>query len=283
MSPGGLLFPLRTGEKVLVLISRKSILNNVLLLRHIQNPIPRSPPMKTNRIRCIVALTAALTGQCLALTPITENFDSPTLDTARWYQYRSGVGQLSQQNGKLNYTTPSSSSAEHTFATIELQSSYPGYNESWEMIIDLANTSNLGKEAGCGFMICNPADRRDYLFVEFYGKSGIAGGAYVNSKKVDAKLVKGLAGVTKGSIRVRFNKTTKLLTFSASLKSAEQGYEWVKIGTFSPTGSGGNVNAKWKMKNSTGQFGIQLLGFGAPAKIPAGKITHDNFTLTAAK
>jgi hypothetical protein len=152
------------------------------------------------------------------------------------------------------------------------------------MIIDLANTSDLGKEAGCGFMICNPADRRDYLFVEFYGKSGIAGGAYVNSKKVDAKLVKGLAGVTKGSIRVRFNKTTKLLTFSASLKSAAQGYQWVKIGTFSPTGSGGDVNGNWKMKkNSTGEFGIQLPGFGAPAKIPAGKITHDNFKLSALK
>ena len=128
-------------------------------------------------------------------------------------------------------------------------------------------------------MICHSQDRSDYLFVEFYGKSGIAGGVFANNQHVKGGLAKN-SPLSQGKIRIQY--ANKVMKFSVS-PTGEDG-TWVKIGTFSPTatsaGIAANLHADWNME-PTDTFGIQLLGFSEAKRVAAGKITLDNFTLTA--
>jgi|GEM_PF-5942730 len=234
--------------------------------------------MKTNIVTPLLALTAALTGQCLALTPVLEEFTNGQFDETHFYQYNVGNAKLVQGNDKLNLTVLPDFTKDD-FVSVELLTSYPGYSESWQMTVDLTNTSNAGKNAGCGFMIFNYADRSDFLYVDFYGISGVKAGILVNGKDAAVGKLSTKVGAPKGGIRVRFDAVTKLMSFSVSLTDKSEGYKWVKIGTFSPTGKGGNVRANWKIKPA-GQFGIQLFGFGHKQKVKSGKVSLDNLAVT---
>ncbi len=235
--------------------------------------------MKTNVICSLLALTAALTGNCLALTPVLEEFTNGTFDETHFYQYNVGNAKLVQGNQKLNLTVLPTFTKDD-YVSAELLTSYPGYSESWQMTIDLTNTSNAGKNAGCGFMIFNHADRRDRLFVDFFGISGIKAGIIVNNKDAPVGKLSTKVGPPKVSIRVKYDGATKLMGFSVSATNKTQGYKWLKIGTFSPTGKGGNVRANWNMKPD-GDFGIHLSGFAHSKEIEAGKVTLDNLAVTA--
>ncbi len=233
--------------------------------------------MKSITLPSILALTVAFAGSALALTPFADNFDAKKLNNDQWYLYKSGQAKLSQNKGVLNLLSAKAPKQDE-FSTIELLGSYPGVNEDWQFTLDLQNTSGAGDEAGCGFMIFHSQDRSDYLWVEFYGKSGIAGGALANGKPAKTGSFKS-AGVPNGSIKVAYSKTTKLMTFYVAIPEKGKAPKFIKIGNFSPTGSGGDVRAKWDLK-STDQFGIQLLGFSKGAVVKAGKVTLDNFDLS---
>lgn len=238
--------------------------------------------MKTPLVPTVIALAAALAGNCLALTPVEDTFSGKKLTETRWYQTDYFKGKLVQSGGKLNFTVTDPKPTTKDYAAIELLSSQPGYNENWEVIFDLSNTSNLAKKAGCGIQILNSADRGDYLYVEFYGKSGIAAGVLADLHEVPGGRLSSKVATPKGSLRVRFDASTKLMTFYVSATDKSKGYKWIEIGTFSPTGKGGDVRANWKLKSATGKFGIVLYGFGMAQKVPAGKVTIDNFSLSAA-
>jgi hypothetical protein len=235
--------------------------------------------MKLKHVPSLILLTAFLSETAFALTSITERFKATQLNETRWYHYHSDKTSLVPLNGKLNLVI--SSKPSHTdFTSIELLSSQPGYNEDWQVIVDLANTSKLGNKAGCGLMLFNVADRSDYLFVESYGKSGLAAGMLVDGHSPDNARFSLNVGAPKGALRVRFNAATKLLTFYVSATGFAAGYDWKKVGTVSPTGKGGKVNGNWRMSPTNGRFGIQLYGFG-DSTIEAGKITLDNFKVSA--
>lgn len=235
--------------------------------------------MKSSFVPSVALFSAALAGNLLALTPIVEKFNGTDLDYNRWAPLFSGRGQFSLAKGKLSFVVPSRPTP-NDYASIQLTSSQPGYNESWVIILDISQTTKAGNKAGCGIQLFNTQDRRDHLYLEFYGKAGLSGAVRVNDQNLDNGDFSLKAGAPKGSIRVKFNKNTKLLTFSASLIPASEGYDWKEVGTFSPTGKGGDVNADWEMKSSSGTFGIELYGFGISQIIEPGKVTFANFSLT---
>jgi hypothetical protein len=250
--------------------------------------------MKSIMSRALIALCVSLSGQALALTPITESFDGTALEPARWYQTRYGKGLLSPANGKLNFVTTGKSTKDD-YAVIELTSSQPGYNEDWEFIVDLTNNTSFGSKAGCGLMLTNQQDANDYLFLDFYGKGklkkvegsdkkkyvggGVFAGVYENGAHDEKNNISKNPKVAKGAIRIVFSKTTKLMTFSVSPTQKKDGYLWIPLGTFSPKGSGGKVNANWAMDPATGRFRVFLFGFSNKTAIAEGKVTIDNFSL----
>jgi hypothetical protein len=238
--------------------------------------------MKTPIVPAVIALAAALAGNCLALTPVEDTFSGKKLNETHWYQTSYFKGKLAQEGGKLNFVVTDKKPTAKDYSALELVPSQPGFNESWEVIFDLSNTSNLGKKAGCGIQIFNYDDRGDYLYVEFYGKSGIAAGVLADLHEVPGGRLTTKVAIPKGSIRIHFDAATKLMTFYISATSKAKGYKWNEIGTFSPTGKGGDVRANWKLKPAKGRFGIVLYGFGVSQKVAAGKVTIDNFNLFAA-
>ena len=241
--------------------------------------------MKSKSIPLLLSLAAVLTGNVLALTPITENFDAPKLNETLWSSYSLGKARFSQSNGKLIFLVPKPPT-KNDYINLELQASQPGMYEDWEMTLDLTNALKSGDDtqASPGFMFANEQDYRDYLYVNFFGKSGIDAGFYNNLVKSNAKPLTLKEGVTKGAIKVAYSKKTKLMTFSASLTTKEQGYTWVAIGTFAPNGNGSgkrNVNADWKMDPASGRFRVQLTGFAISQAVSRGDISIDNFSLQA--
>ncbi len=236
--------------------------------------------MKNLSLPSILSLAAVLTGNCFALTPIEENFEATKLDTSRWFQYMPAKGRLIHDKGRLNFVTKGAPT-DDDFASIELLTSQPSFNEDWAMSLDLTNLGKLRKEGGCGFMIFHGQDRDDYLYVNFFGAAGIDTGLFDDLDFVQAGKLSTKTAVPKGAIRVRFSKASKLLTFDVSLTQKKEGYDWVEVGTFAPNGGKkGNVKAAWNM-NAASTFGLQLFGFAEKKKVIAGKIMIDNFSVTA--
>lgn len=234
--------------------------------------------MKTKSHLSILAVVAAVTGNCLALTPVTEDFEAGKLDSFRWYHHREAKGKFSQAGGVLNFRVLASP-ASSNFASLELMTSAPGYAENWQMTLDISNSSTAAKTSGIGFMIFNTVDRNDRLFVEYHGVFGINSGVFANGKYDHSSVLSKTTGAPDGGIRVSFSKKTGLLTFFLSKTVSGEGYEWRKIGTFSPTGVGGDVRADWGL-GADSTFGIQLYGTAGATTLPAGKLTIDNFVLS---
>jgi len=238
--------------------------------------------MKLTTLPRTLALAAVFAGNALALTPITEDFEAAKLNTDQWSLYKTGKARLQPGKGHLNLVCPKLP-LQNDYTTIELKTSRPGYNENWQFTLDLSDTTNLGDQAGCGFMIVNRADetRGDYLYFEFSGKGGISGGVIVNGKPAkDATF--NAAGQPKTSVKVAYNKKTSLITISTSFTGSGESAEWKKIRQFSPTGTGGDVRGNWEMDASS-KFAIQLLGFTDGVIVPKGKVKLDNFVLSAGK
>ena len=129
--------------------------------------------MKTKSIPFFLTLAAVLTGNALALTPITEEFKGTKLNQDLWSFYNLGKARFSQSGGKLNFLVPKPPT-KNDYINMELQASQPGMYEDWEMTLDLPNglESGKGTQASPGFMLANEQDYRDYLYVNFFGKSG---------------------------------------------------------------------------------------------------------------
>ena len=238
--------------------------------------------MKTNSI-ILLAACQLLTGTAFALTPLSENFNATALNQSRWTLKNYGKGKLAQSSGKVDFTVAGSPTGDD-FSTLELKNNRPGYNESWEVILDVANTSGQGYKVGTGVLIFNAEDYRDQVSLEFNGR-GLSGGfvAYGITNDLDnpQKDIRVNPNVTKGSLRISFNKASKLFTFWYDSTGPTDGLVWTKLSTFSPTGKGGDRRGNWNMNLAGGRFGIQLFGFSDGANVAAGKVSFDNFKLKA--
>lgn len=240
-----------------------------------------SPILKT-----ITTLAAChlLAGHASALSPFSDNFNAAKLNTSRWTLKNDAKGKLVQSSGRLNFTVASPPTGDDS-ATLELRNNQPGFNENWQVTLDVTNTLGSGYLCGPGIWIFNSADRKDGVFLEFYGKQdGFNVIGITDDRDNPAGDIMRNPGVSSGSMRISFSKTTKLFTFWYDKTGSANGYQWVKICTFSPTGKGGDRSGNWNMNPGSGRFGIQLFGYSEnPSPIVTGKLTMDNFALKAAK
>jgi hypothetical protein len=241
--------------------------------------------MKTNyKHSLIMAATGViLASPAFALTPFSDNFNASGINKARWVQKAGGKGKLTQAAGRINFTV-ASPATDDDYGLLELRNNRPGFNESWQVILDVRNNAGQGDEVGTGIHIYNAADPNDNVNLEFYG-SGANGGFNfigVTDDVDDPRLdVRANPKVTKGSLRVSFSKTTKLFTFWYDSTGSADGFQWKKLCTFSPTGSGGTRRGNWKLNAGSGSFGVLIFGYGEFQTVASGKVQMDNFVLKA--
>ncbi|MEO5714596.1 MAG: hypothetical protein ABIT37_14005 [Luteolibacter sp.] len=233
-----------------------------------------------------VAGFSFFTGDCLALTPFSDNFTGTRLDKASWLPGNYGTGAiLRQSGGRLNFSMPVAKAREVDI-WLELIASRPGYNENWQAILDVVNTNSHRSNSSTGLWISNGNDPSDVVYLEFFGKgpkggfgaSFVVDGLYTAGADIVAN-----PGVTKGSIRISFNKATKILTFWYDKTGSADGYKWTKLGTFATNGVGGDRRGNWQMNDEIGTFVIKLAGYVENEVVAQGTESMDNFVLKALK
>jgi hypothetical protein len=229
----------------------------------------------------ILAIIPFLFQNAMALTPVSDNFNSRLLNTARWTSESGSGGKLTQSSGRVNYTALRAS--DDGYGMLTLRNNRPGYNEDWQIILDVSNTAGKGKDVGVGIMIGNGADPLDSLYFEFYGRPlggfnfiGVTDGEDDASQDITAK-----PNVRKGSMKVAFNKTTKLFTFWYDRTGSADGFQWRRLCSFSPTGNGGDRRGDWKMNPAGGNFTVSVFGYSENQVVTNGKASFDNFVLKA--
>lgn len=238
--------------------------------------------MKTKNVSSLLLAATLACGTLTAFaepvtTTFSEKFNSTELDPARWFRYQGGAGKLTVKNSKLNFLVPNKPTSGD-LGSIEWLAQYPTFSDKWETTIALVNNSELGQNAGCGLMIAHSEERKNYMYIDFYGKAGVAGGVYANGNKVKGGIAK-QSPWNKGYLRIQYADKVMSLSISPNGKPGT----WIKAGTFSPTaksaGAKALLYANWNMKPAD-RFAIQLFGFSHNKKVPAGKITLDNFGLS---
>ncbi len=238
--------------------------------------------MKTTHLITTLAACHLFGTTAFALTPFSDNFNATALKSTRWTLKNYAKGKLSLSGGKFNFTV--SGPTGDDFSTLELKNNRPSYNESWEVILDVANTSGQGDKVGTGILIYNADDDGDQVGLEFNGK-GRSGGFVMlgntNDQDNPQQDIRVDPSVTKGSLKISFDKSATLFTFWYDSTGSTDGLAWTRLGTFSPTGTGGDRRGNWNMNPNNGRFGIQLFGFSDGRTVTAGKVSFDNFKLKA--
>lgn len=217
-----------------------------------------------------------------ALTPFSDAFSATSLNTTRWSLQNGGTGKLRQATSRINYTA-TSPATDDDYSIMTLRANRPGYNESWKVILDVTNTSGKGDSIGVGISIANAADLLDSVNLEFYGAGENGGFNFIGiTDDYDNYLddVSANPGITKGSMKVAYNGTTKLFTFWYDVTGSQDGYQWVRLCSFSPTGVGGTKRGNWNMGDTSG-FRVRVFGYSELQVISGGKVFFDNFKLAS--
>lgn len=239
--------------------------------------------MHIPRLLSAASALPLLTGTALALTPTKDSFNGKTIKKTRWdVENSSTKAAFLPANGKLNFTV-AGKPTDDDYSILTLKKVRPSYNESWEMTLDVANTSSTKSTVGVGFQVFNAADPTDLVALEFFGKSGFFGVFITDDEDDSDQDLEKNPGVTKGSLKISFDKTSKLITLSYDKDGSANGFIWKKMGTFSPTGTGGDRRGNWNMNSQTGAFGIELYGFAEESKVTNGQASIDNFVLKPVK
>lgn len=248
--------------------------------------MPTEPQNKTDTrmkpYRALVILPM-LTQASFALSPLSEAFTATSLNTTRWLYQKQGGGKLTQSGGRLNFTTQAPLT-DDDYGILTLRNNRPGFNESWQVVLDVANVAGKGGDVALGLSIANAADPKDNVNLEFYGAGSGGGFNFIGiTDDVDdaSKDIGVNPGVSKGSIRVSFSSVTKLFTFWYDRTGSADGYQWARLCTFSPTGQGGSRSGNWKMNPGSGSFIVRIFGYADLQSVASGKVSFDNFSLKA--
>lgn len=222
-----------------------------------------------------------LANSAVAVTPASDKFNTALLQASRWSVTKGAKGKLTQSGGRVNYTA-ASPTTEDDYGILTLRNNRPGMNENWQVILDVSNTANRGEDVGVGICITNAADPLDSVNLEFYGEGARGGFNFIgitDDEDDASKDIHARPGGTKGSMKVSFNKSSKLFTFWYDSTGSSDGFQWVKLCTFSPTGTGGNRRGNWNMNPASGNFSVRLFGYSEFKVVTTGKASFDNFVL----
>jgi hypothetical protein len=225
----------------------------------------------------------------LALTPVTENFDSARLNPLRWQRAMFKSARIDQWLNKLGFWIVDPFDKDEDYAYVELLNNQPGVNENWQVTVAVTNKSGQGDNIGAGFWIYNADSPSDVVFFEFYGNNSrvrktCAKASFVlDGSHMTDEFLFTRGTLTNAKLRIVYSRQTRLFNFKVGTPSSTRrgATSWTSIGTFSPFNSGGDARANWNLNPGSGRFGIRLEGYGERRLLDRGKVSMDNFVLAA--
>ncbi len=234
------------------------------------------------KIASAVSLALALTvGKSFALKPVRDDFNKPAVDQKLWISKNFGSARFRPAKGRMEFGLVGKPTG-NDYSSMILRYNQPGYNENWEVILDVRNFTGRGENVGMGIAVFNAVDLSDGATLMFHGtgaKGGVVATGFTNDREGVAGRLQPNPGGASGSLRLSFNKSNKLLTFWFDSDGPARGYSWKKISTFSTNGTGGDQRGNWSMNPGSGSFIIWLLGYSGNQPVPFGKVGFDNFQL----
>jgi hypothetical protein len=216
-------------------------------------------------------------------TSIQDNFDGPGIDPAKWDLFAEG-GNLTVNSGRLNYIRSGTPTSDD-FAVLEFIATEPGYEETWEVIVDVANTAartnptNQYTGAGISILDLEHDETWNEVFLEL-GNEFLPDFAFFSNFITDDVDIPGsdavLAAGTSGSLRISYNGGTKVFSIWVDPSGSADGFQWQLLSSYGIAGSGGIRNTDWEM-TADGTFLISLYGLSARLVVSTGNVTFDNF------
>lgn len=228
------------------------------------------------------AASLILASPCLALSPLVESFDGATLTSGRWSFFTSPNALLQHSQDRLNFKVLADTSDED-YCYAELVNNQPGYNENWQLTLEVKNSAGKGDDAGVGFWIYNADNFGDVVFFEFFGNKrnarrvSVSASFVLGGKYLDRELNYRSRILTSGKLKVVYSGISKRFTFH--FKNSDEGSDWANLGSFSVNGVGGDARANWNMNPGSGRFGIRLQAYAEETLIGKRVIFMDNFEL----
>ncbi|MCG3147886.1 MAG: hypothetical protein PCFJNLEI_01327 [Verrucomicrobiae bacterium] len=241
---------------------------------------------RVSQFQCVV-LAVALVGASAWAIDGGDDFNDNTVEPTKWgTDEQIGGGALAETGGQLQYTVTKGSKWDETLRPWVL-TQFPT-TSNWEVVVNVINTIELGKNQVCsfGFYIRNWRDPYDRLGVELYS-STLGGGptrrGFYSFLVTDDWFVNDTdtfdIGTTFGAVRIAFNSATQVLTAYYDVNSAN-GYQWAVLGSYGIGGSGGaSGNTDWDM-GATDRLTLLLYGYGEKAVITGNTLAGDDLATT---
>ena len=144
----------------------------------------------------------------------------------------------------------------------------PKFNESWEVIVDAANSNRADSRTWIGLAILNAADPNDWVGLQIEGGANRTdiNSDFATNGLEPAEVVKRIS-TTKASLKVTFSSVTKVITLWYRISPAAA---WTKHATFSTTNGAGAIRVVVTGINTTTDGkGIILLPWADAARTTA--------------
>lgn len=237
----------------------------------------------------IAALIVAVLLPTIAAA-VTDDFNDNYKDPANWGPAQLyGNGNLFEANARLEYRCDAGTDEDDAFWP--WTASGP-YNANWDIKLRVYNSTvpnQIDQNNSFGLKILSPFTTDNEIYVELYSsalstfppampRKGFATNLEFNDESVGYQDVNAAdSEPVTGSVRLRFNATTKVATAYYALGTSEN---WVQFATFGLAGSGGaSGNADWGMSASD-KFRIYVYGYSTYSTITSGQMYADDFTAT---
>jgi len=240
--------------------------------------------MKTPTIPMPIAAAMAASSLAAMAASYNDDFNGPSLDPAKWELEAEG-GNLVLDSGRLNYVRSGTPTSDD-FAALLFTGAEPAYDESWEVIVDVANTAPRSnpstQHTGAGILILDNEnfDTVNEIFLELSNenRSSVVFSTNFITNGQDFPFLEDAVdtGETSGSMRISYNGETKVFSIWVDYTGSDNGYQWQLLSSCGIAGSGGIRNTNWGM-SPLGSFQILLYGLSANLVVNTGSVTLDNF------
>ena len=243
--------------------------------------------MKTTIFRLVLLVSSAATRISFAAIGGSDDFNDNSKNTAKWGGDLLSGGVLTETGGELRYTAASTAESQ-AYRPWILNSAT--YDTSWEVVLDLKNSftpTAIGKVTSIGMEVFPPGTSYNKsVYLELYSSSsgglplrrGFVSALSVNDEEVGHE--DNVTGSQTGSIRLKYNPSSHVLTSYYDADGSTNGYSWTQLSSFGISGmSGSDGNASWGMSGNQA-FQIAIYGYSLNTTVTSGQMGADNFSAT---
>jgi len=229
------------------------------------------------------AATLTVEAGSLVMDDFNDNVRNPSIWAGT--DLTEGGASLSETGQRLEYRVaiPDSAGVDEAYRRLAGSIAVPA-DHDWEVAVDLANSAVAGNGnwASVGLSLLSPDESRN-VFLELYVEGSARG--FVTGLDADGDPVgtdgdTGNLGLIAGSVRLVFNRTSKVVSAFYDADGPVNGFQWVHLASYGLAGAGGSSgNDNWQLGPGD-TLVLAVGGYSEGVTVTAGQAYLDNFTFS---